>query len=114
MTTTTTPGLAALRLRYLTVQARIKADEEELDQIKAALRDAAHDEPGQYAAGDGQVTISASRRFNEAKALPLIDEAVLPFVTRTETRVDKDKLKALAPEVFEQAHDVYAHRIGVR
>lgn len=115
MTTTadTTDRLATLRDRYLVLAARIKTDEDELEQIKAAIRDAAP-VADTYDVGDGSIVISASRRFNEKKALPLIPEPLRAFVIRDEPKVDAKALAALAPEVFEQAHDIYKNRVSVR
>lgn len=104
---------AQLRDRYLTLTERIDAAQAEREAVKAALRDL-YPNPDRYDVGDGAVVVSANTRFNEDRALPLIDEAVLPFVTFTQTRVDRDKLKALAPDVYAQACDQHTARVSVR
>lgn len=105
--------LAPLAARCVALTEQRSKIDAELEEIKAAIRDLV---PGadSYAAGEHTITVAANRRFDEKKALQLVPDAVAAFVTYPETRVDKDKLRVLAPEVFEQAQIVYAERITVR
>lgn len=101
----------AAELAQLAEQAdRIKARQ---DELKAAIRDLVP-APDTYTAGQYTVVVSANRRFDEAKALDLVPEVLRPAVTYPETRVDKDRLRVLAPEVFEAAQVVYTERITVK
>lgn len=81
--------------------------------IKARIRELT-DGPDKYAAGNLTIVIATNHRFNERKALGLIPEPLLPLVTRTEQRIDKDKLKVLAPDVYAAATDHYDDRVSVR
>jgi len=105
--------LTGLAARYTDLTAQRAVIDEELEEIKAAIRDLTPG-PDLYAAGDHTVVVAANRRFDEKRALALLPDAVAPLVTYPETRVDKDKLKALAPEVFEQAQVVFAERVSVK
>lgn len=69
--------------------------------------------PDKFAAGDATLVISPNRRFDQKKALPLIPEDVLPLVTYPETVIDREKLKALLPEVYESAQTESAYRVGL-
>lgn len=91
-----------------------KAQLEQAERIiKAQIRDLV-DGPDTYAAGNLRVIVSSNRRFNQAKALPLIPAALAPVVTHLETVIDKDKFKALAPDLYEQACDSGDDRISLR
>lgn len=86
-----------------------------VDAIKDAIR--SHPDisgPDKYAAGDATVVISTNRRFDPKKALPLIPEALLPIVTYPETAIDKDKLRVLAPEIYEAAQNESAYRVSIQ
>lgn len=86
-----------------------------VDALKEAIR--THPDvngPDKYAAGHATLVISTNRRFDPKKALPLIPAEILPIVTRTETVVDKDKLKALLPDVFEAAQNDGAYRVAIQ
>jgi hypothetical protein len=98
----------------LTTIAEQKADLDARERgIKAQIRGLV---PGAdtYDAGGVTVVVSHNRRFNEKRALPLIPEALVPVVTYPETRIDKDKLKALLPDVYDAAQDVYDDRVSVK
>ena len=97
------------------INAQIKALEAEADAIKTKIRERVETAgPGTYGAGAHTVTVSLNRRFNEARALRSLPEAIVPFVTFTETRIDKAKLRALDEDAFEAAHDVHEPRITVK
>lgn len=83
------------------------------DALKQQLRDTLPG-PDTYAAGALTVVISANRRFNEQRALTLIPENLIPVITYPKTTVDKDRLKALLPDVWEQAQDIHAERVSIR
>ena len=97
--------------------AQIASERADLDtrekDIKARIRDLV-DGPDTYDAGDLTVTVSTNRRFNEKKALPLIPEEILPLVSYPETKIDREKLRALLPEVYESAQDHYDDKVVVR
>jgi hypothetical protein len=58
--------------------------------------------------------VQVNRRFDPKKAMGLIPESVLPLVSYPETVIDKDKLRALLPEVFEAAQVEGDYRITVK
>jgi len=87
--------------------------EEHEKRIKSQIRELVPG-PDNYAAGGVTITVQTNRRFNASKALPLIPEQLLPVVTHQETVVDKDKLKALLPDVFEAAQDNGDYKIGLK
>lgn len=108
-----TDKLTPLRDRYLQLtDAKTKIDAE-LEEVKAAMRETVP-APGTYDAGDGQVVITANRRFDEKRALELIPEHAQALLTYPETRVRKDALRDLLPDVFEQAQVTYSERVQVK
>lgn len=87
------------------------------DAIKEAIRqhpDITSGGPDRYAAGDATLVVSTNRRFDPKKALPLIPEEVLPVVSYPETTLDREKVKALLPEVYEQAQTEGSYRVGIQ
>lgn len=98
----------------LTSIAEAKADLDAREKdVKAQIR--AHvPGPDTYDAAGLTLVVATNRRFNEKKALAQIPEEILPVVTYPETRVDKDKLRALLPDVYEAAQDVYDDRVQVK
>lgn len=105
--------LAPLAAELATILAA-KADLELREKdLKARIRELAP-AGDKYQAGNLVVTVTAASRFNEKKALSLLPEAVLPLVTYPETRVDKDRLKVLAPDVYDASLDTFDARVSVR
>jgi hypothetical protein len=87
--------------------------EEHEKRLKARIRELVPG-PDRYAAGGITVVVSTNNRFNPDKALPLIPEAFLPIVTHLETVVDKEKLKALLPDVYDEAQTIGEYKIGLK
>lgn len=85
---TTTQNLTALHDRALTLTDEIATRTQELEEIKAAIRDQAT--LGEHAAGTGHVILSVNRRFN-----PEAFTADFP----ASTRPDLYKLVPHAPAV---------------
>lgn len=111
--TLTTDTLATIAARLATVLAQ----KTELEQHEAALKHQIRnlvDGPDTYAAGDLTIVVSTNRRFDPAKALDLIPPELAPLVTHTETIVDRDKVKALLPDIFEQAQTSGDYRVSLR
>lgn len=101
--------------RELETVLTAKADLEQRERdLKARIREAATGGPDSYAAGNLTVVVAPNTRFDPKKALQLIPEQARPLVTHTETVVDRDKVKALLPEVFEQAQTVGDYRISLK
>lgn len=91
-----------------------KADLEQREKdVKAAIR-AAVPGPDTYAAGNATLSIQPNRRFDPKKALPLIPETIKALVTYPETVIDKDKLRVLAPAIYEAAQVEGDYRIVLR
>lgn len=107
--------LAPLADRYTTLTEQRARIDEELEEIKAAIRDLVEG-PDTYAAGERTVIVAANRRFDETRALALIGTGtpLADLVTVPTTKVDKDKLRALAPDVFEQAQVTFSERVTVK
>lgn len=106
--------LAPLAARCITLTEQRSKIDAELEEIKAAIRDLVPG-AGNVDLPDGnKVTIAPNTRFDEARALPLIPEALMPIVTFPETRVNKTLLKELAPDLFAQAQVTYAPRVSVK
>lgn len=83
--------------------------------LKARIREqVAATGPDTYQAGDHTLLVQPNRRFDQARALELIPEQLRGLVTYPETVVDKDKLRALAPEIFEAAQVEGDYRVSVR
>lgn len=113
--TTLSDHLTPLAAEYADLTEKADAIKERQEEIKAAIRDlTATTGPGNYAAGNLSVIVATNRRFDENRALAMIPEAVAPLVTYPATKVDRDKLKALAPDVFEAAQVVHAERITIK
>ena len=117
------PGeVIVMTLEELTQQlasalADLDAVKQRAEGLKEAIRqhpDVLRGGPDRYQAGDATLTVSTNRRFNEDKALPMIPEEVLPIVTYPQTRVDRDKLAALLPDVFEAAQVESPFRVSIR
>ncbi|WP_130012164.1 hypothetical protein [Serinicoccus sediminis] len=104
--------LAGLRDRYHQLTAARDTIDGELEEIKAAIRDLVPE--GKHPAGDGEVTVTPNRRFDEKKALKLIPAEVLPVLTYPETRVHKDALRDLLPDVYDAAQVTYTPRVSVK
>lgn len=118
MTNTTTilaDRLGPLAAEYADLAERAEQIKTRQEEIKAAIRDmtATHG-PGTYDACGMSVTVAANRRFDEDRALAMLPEAVAPLVTYPATRVDRDRLRVLAPEVFEAAQVSFAERITIK
>lgn len=97
--------------------ASVLADKAELEarerDLKVRIRQAVPG-PDTYAAGDATVVIQTNRRFDPKKALPLIPETLLSLVTYPETVIDKERLKALLPAVFDAAQTEGDYRVVVK
>ena len=106
-------ALATLREEYLHLDGMVKPLLDRMDAIKETVR-ALTPGPDKYGAGDGAVTVSANARFNEARALTLIPPDRVADVTYPETRVDKDRLRVLLPDVWEASQDVHAERVTIK
>lgn len=106
------------RLQQVTQElAAVLADKEELtmreNTLKAEIRSLVPG-PDKYSVGDATLVVSTNNRFDTTKALNLIPEALLPLVTYPTTTVDRDKLRVLAPEVFEAAQTHGDYRVSIR
>lgn len=118
--TTDVPTTLADQLNPLVAElAHLLATKGEIEtrerDLKARIREAvAATGPDTYTVGDHALIIQSNNRFDPAKALELIPEEARPLVTRTEVVVDRDKVRALLPEVFEQAQAVGDLRVQVR
>lgn len=105
--------LTPLAAEYAALAEQADAIKNRQEEIKATIRDLV---PGadKYAAGALTVTVSTNRRFDEKRALAMLPEAIAPLVTFPETRVDKDRLKVLAPDVFEASQETFSERVTIR
>jgi hypothetical protein len=108
-----TDTLTPLAARIAALQAEIDERTQELDILKATIRDIVSG-PDTYDAGGVQVVVSTNNRFDTKKALTLIPDTLRPLVIEHVETVNKDKLKALAPDVYEQSLTVGAYRVGIR
>ena len=106
--------LAPLASRLAAVQERAAALADEERALKAEIRSVVAGEPGLYAAGGVDISVQVNRRFNERRALAALPEEFLPLVTSMERSIDRQRLQALAPAVYEDAWDVGEPRVGLR
>lgn len=109
-----TAAMQALAGQLAVVLDDISALRERETAIKAAMRKLVSDELGDYQAGNVTVRLQANRRLDETRALAMCPEQLRGLVTYPETRIDRDKLKALAPEVYEAAMTYGAPKVGLR
>lgn len=110
------PTLEHLAQQLATALANLDDAKKYADALKEQIRqhpDIQRGGPDKYAAGDATLTVSTNRRFDPKKAMPLIPEDVLPLVSHTETVIDRDKLKALMPDVYETAQTEGSYRVGL-
>lgn len=110
------PTLEHLAQQLATALANLDDAKRYADSLKEQIRQhptVVAAGPDKYAAGDATLVISPNRRFDQKKALPLIPEDVLPLVSHTETVIDRDKLKALMPDVYETAQTESSYRVGL-
>lgn len=105
--------LAPIAARMATLQDEIDQRTSELDTLKAQVRDIVTG-PDTYSAGNLSLIVSTNTRFDPKKALALMPDALRPIVVEQVETVNKDKLKALAPDIYEQAQTVGAYRVGLR
>jgi len=108
--------LEELTQQLASALADLDAVKQRAEGLKEAIRqhpDIQRGGPDKYAAGDATLVVSTNRRFDPKKAMPLIPEDLLPLVTHTETVIDRDKLKALLPDVYETAQNESAYRVGL-
>lgn len=113
---TTMPDLTDLVRDLAAALAHLDDAKQRVDDLKEQVRQhpaVADGGPDKYAAGDVTLIVSTNRRFDPKKAMPLIPQELLPLVTHAETVVDRDKLKALLPDVFEQAQVEGSYRVGL-
>ncbi len=86
--------------------AAIKAEQDRLDNeathLKELLRKTAFAGPDAYDAGPLTVTFATNRRFDPKTADQVIPAVLRPAVFDAIEVVNKDRLKALAPAIYEQ------------
>lgn len=113
MTATLTDTIAPL-VDELSQVLAAKTDLEQRERdLKARIREAVPG-PDAYQAGDRTLVITANNRFDAKKAIDLIPDEARTLVTHTETIVDRDKVRALLPDVFEQAQTYGDYRVSIR
>ena len=105
--------LAPIAAELATILADKAALEERERELKAQIRSMVPG-PDTYAAGNVDLTITANRRFDPKRALPLIPESVKALVTYPETVIDKDKLRVLLPEVYAAAQVEGDYRVAIK
>ena len=105
--------LEPVAARLAVVQEQAKALAALEAELKAEVRAIVAEEPGKYGAGSLVVNVQINRRFSEKRALAALPEALVPQVTYPETRIDRDRLKVLAPEIFESSWDIGEPRVGL-
>ena len=106
------PTLEQLAKQLATALANLDDAKRYADSLKEAIRQQMPE--GALEVGDVTLTVSPGKRFNEKKAIPLIPDDILPLVTYPETRVDRDKLKALLPDVYAASQDENTSRVSLR
>lgn len=112
----TMPTLTQLTQQLATALDNLDAAKKYADALKEQIRqhpDIQRGGPDKYQAGDATLTISTNRRFDPKKAMPLIPEEILPLVTYPDTVIDKDKLRALLPDVYESAQVEGSFRVAL-
>lgn len=110
------PTLEQLAQQLATALANLDDAKKYADALKEQIRQhptVLASGPDKFAAGDATLVISTNRRFDPKKAMPLIPDEILPLVTHTETVIDRDKLQALLPDVYETAQNESAYRVGL-
>lgn len=98
--------LADLAERRTRIEEREKA-------IKAQIRELVPG-PDKYEAGNLTITVASNTRFDEKKALALLTDEIKPLVTYPESRIDRDRLKVLAPDVYDVAWTSYDDRVAIK
>lgn len=117
MTTTTTSTLeerlAPIAAELATVQDHIKALQERESHLKTQIRELV---PGTdaYEAGPLAVVVSTNNRFDPKRALDLVPDALRPVVVEMVPTVNKKKLEALAPDLYEQCLNIGDYRVSLR
>lgn len=106
------PTLEQLAQQLAIALANLDDAKKYADALKEQIRQQMPE--GAVEVGDVTLSVSPGRRFNESKAIPLIPEDILPLVTYPETRVDRDKLKALLPDVYAASQDESTSRVTLR
>lgn len=117
MTTTTDTAILADTLTPLAadlanIQNRITELQQRETSLKAAIRELVTG-PDTYQAGNLTIVVSTNRRFDQARALTLIPDPLRPLVIDTVETVNRDKLKALAPDIYEQAQTAHDYKVSV-
>lgn len=110
------PTLEQLARELATALANLDDAKRYADSLKEQIRQhptILASGPDKYAAGDATLVVSTNRRFDPKKALPLIPEDILPLVSYPETVLDREKLKALLPDVYESAQTESSYRVGL-
>lgn len=106
--------LAPIVAHLAAIQERAKELAAEEAALKAEIRQIVSGEPGLYAAGGVDVSVQVNRRFSEKRALASMPEELVPLVTYPETRIDRDRLEVLAPQIYEDSWEVGEPRVGLR
>lgn len=114
MTNTTLENiLAPLAADLAEVQDRIAALQLAEAALKSKIRELVPG-PDAYQAGNLVVAISTNNRFDPKKALTLIPDELRPIVVENVPTVNKDRLKALAPDIFAAAQTSGEYRISLK
>ena len=106
--------LAPLAAKLAQVQHDLELLRQEESDLKAAIREAVHDETDTYAAGGLAVQVSVNRRFDERAALAAVPAELVDRVTESTRKVNRQKLEVLAPEAYECGWIVGAPRVQLR
>ncbi len=98
--------------------AAIKAEQERLDDeathLKERLRKTAFDGPDTYSAGNLTVTFTANRRFDARKADKVIPAALRPAVVDVVETINAERLRTLAPDVYDQCCTEHEWAVRIR
>jgi len=70
--------------------------------------------PDTYTAGNLTVIVSTNRRFNPEQAKQVIPSDLLPLVSVTTSVVDKERVKVLCPDQYEDCFVTYDNVVKLR
>lgn len=70
--------------------------------------------PDTYAAGGINIIVSSNRKFNPQLAATIIASDLLPLVSVTTSVVDKERVKVLCPDQYEDCFTEYDLKIALK
>ncbi len=107
--------LTDLAAQLADVQEQAASWQQREEEIKDQIRN--HPDihgPDKYAAGNLTLVVASNRRFDPKRAAEVIPAELLPLVSRAEQVIDKERVKVLVPNAYEDCFTSYQDRVSIK